>query len=113
MSYESITTVEQFRALDPDQQTDCIEWKRQAARQHVNNAYDQAEANRQLESALVPTIPVRSTPPKPPEPLEPLGVKLDQPAPSEVEESRARRIFEANPGISEVQIGNTVYFKRK
>jgi len=110
MSYENINTLEDFRALDADQQRACVEEKQAAARAYLERRVEESFQWHELERQLVPRIPTR--PADPPPPVEPIGIKLDQPAPSAVEESRARRIFSQNPGINEIQIGSTIYFRR-
>src|SRR5215475_12789174 len=59
MSYEHVTTLEQFRALTPEQQKEAVQEKQANVRQRVEQTFDEVVARRQLEQALVPRLNIK------------------------------------------------------
>ena len=105
MSYEHVTTLEQFRALTPEQQKEAVQEKHANVRQRVEQSFDEVVARRQLEQALVPRLPIKSTARPEPQPER----QVVGPPISADPDSVIREFFKQNPDARQILLGNVLY----
>jgi hypothetical protein len=106
VSFEHITTLEQFRALSPeDQAAAAAERKSQAEDKYraiVNEAYDRFH----LEHALVPRLRFKAVPPAPP--IPPVRVEVG-PSISSDPDTAVKEFFNQHPNARQILIGDVLY----
>ena len=105
MSYEHVTTLEQFRALTPEQQKEAVQEKQANVRQRVEQTFDDVVARQQLEQALVPRLPIKPAARPEPQPER----QIVGPPISGDPDSVVREFFKQNPDARQVLLGNILY----
>ena len=102
MSYENVKTLEDFRALDTDQQRACLDERRQQFEDIVNRRVDETFSNRDLEKSLVPALRFKAAEPKQVFIAPPVETGPD-------EENAARDFFRRFPSTRSIRIGDNIY----